>query len=156
MPLPPRAKTDPQFLRLSTAGGKSRRVRASHVNVSSAHLVSKRLTIFCKNGVPEGKATATSVMDMGSASSDAGVQPAEPEVSEEGEEEREKIVVEWRLRVRVKGIEALFLIKGRMMRGTLTSGDEVMRAFKSCWNVTRPEGMINGTGDEGMLLSSGL
>jgi len=99
---------------------------------------------------------ATSVMDMGSASSDAGVQPAEPEASEEDEEGREKIVVEWRLRVRVKGAEVLFLIKGRMVRETLTSGDEVMRAFKSCWNVTRPEDVINRTGDKGMLLSSGL
>lgn len=106
--------------------------------------------------VSDSKSMATSVMDRGSASSDAGVQPAEPEASEEDEEAREKIVVEWRFRERVKGAEVLFLTKGRIERGTLTSGDEVMRAFKSRWNVTRPEGVINGTGGEGMSLSSGL
>ena len=94
----------------------------------------------------------TSAMDKGSATSDAGVQPGE---AEEDEEEREKIV-EWRFSVRLKGMEDLFLTKGRMVRGTFTSGDELMRAFKSCRNVTRPEGVINGTGGGGMALLSGL
>lgn len=74
----------------------------------------------------------TSIMDKGSAISDAGVQPAEAEPSEEDEEEREKIDVEWRFKVRLKGMEDLFLTRGRIVRGNFTSGDELMRAFKSC------------------------
>jgi len=74
----------------------------------------------------------TSVMDKGSAISDAGVQPAEAEGSEQDEEERENIVVEWRFKVRLKGMEDLFLTRGRIVRGTFTRGDELMRAFKSC------------------------
>ena len=83
-------------------------------------------------GVSEGEWMTMSVMDRGSAISDAGVHPAEAEGSGEDEEEREKIVVEWRFRVRLKGMEDLFLTRGRIMRGTFTSGDELMRAFKSC------------------------
>lgn len=73
---------------------------------------------------------ATSAMDSGSAISDAGVQLGE--APGEDEEEREKNVVEWRFSERLKGMEDLFLPRGRIVRGTLTSGDEVMRAFKSC------------------------
>lgn len=73
---------------------------------------------------------ATSFMDMGSIFSNAGVQSAEVEASEE-DEEREKIAVEWRFKVRLKGLEGLFLIRGRMVRETFTSGNELMCAFKS-------------------------
>jgi len=82
-------------------------------------------------GASDGESMATSVMDRGSATSDAGVQQAEAEGSGEDEEEREKIV-EWRFRVRLKGMEDLFLTRGRIVRGTFTSRDELMRAFKSC------------------------
>lgn len=95
-------------------------------------------------------------MDRGSAISDTGVQPGEADTSEEDEEEREKIVVERRFSVRPKGLEDLFLTSGRIVRGNFTKGEELMRAFKSCWNVTRPEDVINGTGEEGMPLSGGL
>lgn len=82
-------------------------------------------------GVSDDESMATSVMDMGSTFSDAGVQSADVQASEEDDEEREKIV-EWRFRVRLKGMERLFLARGRIVRGTFTSGDELMRAFKSC------------------------
>ena len=75
---------------------------------------------------------ATSVTDMGSTFSNDGVQSDKVEASEAVEGERENIVVEWRLKVRLKGMEDLFLIRGRMVRGTFTSEDELMRAFKSC------------------------
>lgn len=127
------------------------------VSTSCACLTSRRRTIVCSDVCDGSKSMATSAMDMGSTNSIAGEQSAEDEASEDGEE-REKIVVEWRLRVRVKGMEDLFLIRGRIVRGTFTSGDEVMRAFKSCWSVTRPEDVINGTGDVGMgvWLTGGL
>lgn len=83
-------------------------------------------------GVSDGESMATSVTDMGSTFSNDGVQSDKVEASEAVEGERENIVVEWRLKVRLKGMEDLFLIRGRMVRGTFTSEDELMRAFKSC------------------------
>lgn len=87
--------------------------------------------MICK-GISDEELTATSAMAIGSTFSDAGVHSAEVEASEHNDEQREKIVVEWRFRVRLKGIEDRFLARGRMVRGTFTSGDELMRAFKSC------------------------
>lgn len=83
-------------------------------------------------GVSDGESMATWVTDMGSTFSNDGVQSDKVEASEAVEGERENIVVEWRLKVRLKGMEDLFLIRGRMVRGTFTSEDELMRAFKSC------------------------
>jgi len=71
-------------------------------------------------------------MDIGSAISDIGVQVAEVEASEEDEEGRENIVVECRFKLRVKGTEELFFIRGRIVRGSFNSGEEVMHAFKPC------------------------
>lgn len=101
----------------------------SHQHGRHTHKTSRRLTVIWR-GVSDGKSMATSAMDSGSAISDAGVQLGE--APGEDEEEREKNVVEWRFSERFKGMEDLFLPRGRIVRGTLTSGDEVMRAFKSC------------------------
>ncbi|KAF8132509.1 formyl transferase-domain-containing protein [Boletus edulis] len=123
--LRPRAKTCPRFSCLLKAGGR-------YTETSDGTM-------------------ATSAMDKGSAISDAGVQLGEADAVEQGEEEREKIVDRhFSVNVRLNGMEVLFLTRGRIVRGR----DELMHAFKSCWSVTRPESVINGTGEEGMPLSS--